>query len=1367
MNQSQIDYYTRLSQKGKDVLKIAALKAVSISEYKIAELFFFEKITQKFVRETLDEAVRYALFQKQNNYITEYTVRPDFMLSIYPELTDLKVIWPAIVNERGNFFYSPIDNPIAQFRNCLYTLLHEPSDYPRYESLFCQNLTAEKRSYYTGLIQTEGYESRLQLIRTDLIDMALSSAITAKMYTLTPLPDIHRFFERTIKQPRKTEPFDAMFVEKKIALLSGYFRKAIEMTNKMDVVQLDYIEAIIRVTQGEMNKAFAIFEGALKTQRKSYRDALVPAFPHIAFYYFIALQSIDSKIATPVFQKMEQWISKHNGHPGSMSVFVVLIYHVLNMKEKEMKELAVLNERIHDVADECEYLKLISVLVYYMVNRKMKSIVPDVILPIVEKAFKSGYLILAYEAAYVLKSWFDDNRSDKLFQKISSKLLYPPVLSHITHQEDWEKSVNLLLGLKLSSPKAAKEGENKTRIVYFFNPKQNFIQPMVQTRKTRSWSAGRNIALKHFFEGTVQGMSDHDLRIAKTIKHHRNYYNEYYEFTKDVYLQLAGHPYVFLENSVDISVEFIITQPIIKVSKSPKGYTLSTNVTETTERISVQKETNTRYLVYVLTDQQMQILQIITGLVIPEKGKKKLIELLGTFSAQGINVHSDLLATDGNQQVMEIPPDSRIRVQLLPYGNGLRAELFSKPFGTYLPYCKPGKGGSALITNENDIQLQVKRNLKKELENEKILLTKIQSLESLDMTGDLITFSDPLDSLSMLEILSEHQDISIVEWPEGERFRFHGKAGLGNLSIRLKSEISWFDLQGELKVDENTVVSLQQLLAMMNKSHKRFVELNPGEFLVLSNELKKNLDELRLFSTVGKKEVKVNKFASVALNDFFNQVEDLKTDTSWEEFRNRVRDINAGSIPIPVHLKAELRTYQEEGFKWLAQLAEWGAGACLADDMGLGKTVQTLAVLLHRAQQGPALVVCPLSVISNWIHETERFAPTLQIKTLGNTIGNRKELVQSLEPGDLLIISYGLIQTESELLSKQTFATLVLDEAHIIKNYATKTSKATMQLKASFRVALTGTPIQNHTVEIWNIFNFINPGLLGSLQHFSDTFIKPGNEKTRKSLKKLIAPFILRRTKTAVLDELPPKTEIVKKIQLSGEEMAFYEALRRQAIENLTTSGTKNGTKQIQALAEITKLRQASCHPKLINPNIPVSSSSKLNAFLEIVAELHENKHRALVFSQFVAHLAIVKKALDKRGISYQYLDGTTPMAERDQNVKKFQSGEGELFLISLKAGGLGLNLTAADFVIHLDPWWNPATEDQASGRVHRIGQTRPVTIYRLVAENTIEEKILQLHHTKRDLAESLLEGSDRSARLSLAELLTLIKDSQNEDPVS
>ncbi|MDR1938668.1 MAG: DEAD/DEAH box helicase [Tannerellaceae bacterium] len=1357
MNQAQIDYYNSLSDDKKNILKIAALKAGAISELDVAGLFFYRKVTQRFVRDVLDVAVLQTLFYRQKTYKIEYYVDLDFMLYIYPELSDLEPVWTKIQANYNSFFYAA-DGPVVEFRNCLFSLLHVPEEYPKHEASFLDSLTPEKVNFYVRLIQGKEYESKLCLISPELINTALTSALNARLYTLRPLYETKRFFEYILQYSRST--YDTTFMDKTIAFHTGNFAESIAMIKEDDVLEISYNEAVAAATEGDVDKAFACFDKALKIHRRTSRDLIAPTSLHAALYYFATLLNADPKIATPVFRKMEQWLTKNSGYPGTLSIFSIVVYHVLNMKEREMEKEPQLIEGISGRAPESEYVMLIALPAYFMTGREMNASMADAVYSLVSKAYSAGYTILAYEAAYAMKSWFDNKRSNSLYDKVASKLSYSPVISHIVHQEDWEKSLNLLMGMRVAPSKTTKDGENKARVVYFFNPKYNYLQPVLQTRQTRGWSTGRNVGMKNFFECKTQGMSEQDMRIAKTMKHINDYYNESYEFTEEVYPQLVGHPYVFLESSKDIPVEFIAAQPIIKVTKSPQGYALSTNTKEITKRISVQKETNTRYLVYDLTPQQMQILQIVAGqsIVVPEKGKDRLIQLLGAISVQGMSVHSDLLDSESTQvQVEEVPSDSRIHIQLLPFGDGLKAELFSKPFGGHPPYCKPGKGGKVLIANENNIQRQVKRDLKMEMENETVLLNEIQSLESLDMTGGLMTFSDPLDSLSVLDILLKYQDISVVEWPEGERFRIRSRVGFGNLSIRMKSGINWFDLEGELKVDENTVVPLRQLLDLTGKTNKRFVELSPGEFIALSSDLKKQLDELRLFSTIGKDEVKINKFASVVLDDFFDRIEHLETDQSWKQFRKQIDSVKANDIALPAHLNVELRAYQEEGFQWLARLAGWESGACLADDMGLGKTLQTLAVLLHRAQQGPAMVICPVSVISNWVNEASRFAPTLQVKILANSL-NRKETMQSLEPGDLLIISYGLLQTETEMLIEQPFATIVLDEAHIIKNYATKTSRASMQLKAPFRVALTGTPIQNHLGEIWNIFNFINPGLLGSLDHFTDTFIKSDDEKKRKYLKKLISPFILRRTKTAVLDELPPKTEIVKKIQLSAEEKAFYETMRRKAIENLSRDDVNSGVKHIQILTEITKLRKACCHPQMIDPDTRIASS-KLATFLEIVSELRENKHRALVFSQFVTHLSIVRKALDEQGVSYQCLDGSMSMAERERRVKKFQGGEGDLFLISLKVGGMGLNLTAADFVIHLDPWWNPAVEDQASDRAHRIGQLLPVTIYRLVAEDTIEEKIIQLHHTKRGLAESLLEGSDRSARLSLTELISLIKE--------
>jgi SNF2 family DNA or RNA helicase len=362
---------------------------------------------------------------------------------------------------------------------------------------------------------------------------------------------------------------------------------------------------------------------------------------------------------------------------------------------------------------------------------------------------------------------------------------------------------------------------------------------------------------------------------------------------------------------------------------------------------------------------------------------------------------------------------------------------------------------------------------------------------------------------------------------------------------------------------------------------------------------------------------------------------------------------------------------------------------------------------------------------------------------------------------DLLITTYDLMARSTEMFAKKEFTTIILDEAQAIKNRTTKRSEAAMQLQGDFKIIMTGTPMENHLGELWNLFQFINPGLLGSPEKFQEKFALPieknGDDAVRDQLRKLLQPFMLRRKKDEVLKELPAKTEITLTVELSKQERAFYEALRRKAIADLE-SDNSDEPHHLKILAQIMKLRRAACHPQLVDDTFDGIESAKLKLFSEVTEELLENGHKALVFSQFVGHLNILKNNLEERGIKYQYLDGQTPMKLRQKRIEAFQNGEGDLFLISLKAGGTGLNLTNADYVIHMDPWWNPAVEDQATDRAHRIGQEKPVTVYRLVTENTIEEKILKLHEQKRDLADSLLEGSNMSARLSADDLMNLLK---------
>jgi SNF2 family DNA or RNA helicase len=369
-------------------------------------------------------------------------------------------------------------------------------------------------------------------------------------------------------------------------------------------------------------------------------------------------------------------------------------------------------------------------------------------------------------------------------------------------------------------------------------------------------------------------------------------------------------------------------------------------------------------------------------------------------------------------------------------------------------------------------------------------------------------------------------------------------------------------------------------------------------------------------------------------------------------------------------------------------------------------------------------------------------------------------MVAGLGPRDVLLCSYGLLPQEEALLTGRQWPTVVLDEAQAIKNAETRRAQVVHALPASFRLALTGTPVENGLTELWSLFNFATPGLLGSREKFQQRFATPierdNDSGARTALKALVRPFLLRRTKATVLAELPPRIEQTVLVEMEPDERAFYEALRQKALAAIAALDAPEGRRKIHILAELMRLRRACCNPALIDPQVAVPSG-KLASLLDLVEELRANRHRALVFSQFTGHLQLVRAALEARGVSCAYLDGSTPMAERERRVASFQAGEADLFLISLRAGGTGLNLTAADYVVHLDPWWNPAVEDQASDRAHRIGQTRPVTIYRLVMADSIESRIVELHRAKRELAADLLEGADTTGRLSEQQLLELI----------
>ena len=1324
-------FYAKLSPKEKHLLHVLALSPDPITVLELAKIGKIrESITNRNVVSLMQKAIE--MYFVTQIFQDAYNLKPDWVVRIFPNLTGYEKEKEAIKRiplKISRYYYNPSNKQILNYLNALF---YNDKELLSYEDELYKSKIEHNLSEIDNQPLYKPVYDRLSI-------RVLNTIFNQKAVQVFKKLDSLAILNQTALKYRDKNSDDINLYQGLIAYKEGKWEKA---TSAFDSAIACYSEATFSFMKGDIGRALKFFDKGMTKERQYNKHAYLPDIPEAALFYLVALSFSDDQDAfMTAMKKITDLKSQTYSDPLQL---ISSLCHALTSRTAHHHSDRFKKIEITDTVETILW-KIIA-LGFTGENPTEPKAYMEKGLEVVKIANKNGYLPAAYEAAYCLQT-LGSKEAGLIFSQLSAKLEYPAVLSKLTRTLAWEKEIQAYLSLEAVKLLIRQENEaGKSRVAYRFFP-QGHAYPFLQTRLTGgAWSSGKNIPLNQFKPSLVDCMTEQDKRIAAAISNFSSVINRH------AIAEMIGHPYVFLENS-NLAVELIAARPMLSVVKTSQGnYKLTSDLTHLGDTVYIEKETNTRYKVYSIDKNQREILMAVkNGKEIPEQGKEKLLKIIEYFSAY-ITVHTEL--TD-NEKVRQVEADARLRIQLLPFGEGLKAELFVKPFGDQPPYCKPGKGGKVLIIRQDKERLQVVRDLQAETQHEETILSDVQTIEGFEMQDGVMIFDSPHDILELLEILRKYSEIVIVEWPEGERLSVRGTATFDQLKLQIKSGINWFELDGELQLDDRTVIAFDRLLEMVRRGRGRFIELAEGEFIALSQQFKRRLSELQSFSTISKNKVVINRFATAALPDVFDDFEHLQTDEEWTVFRKQLQEATATDLPVPANLKAELRPYQEEGYRWMTRLAVWGAGACLADDMGLGKTVQAIAIMLQRASLGPALVVAPVSVLSNWMNEVNRFAPSLFVKTLHT--GDRAETFASLSAGDLLVTSYGLLQSEEEAFTAIEWATVTLDEAHVIKNYTTKTSKAAMMLKAEFRIILTGTPIQNHLGEMWNLFRFINPGLLGELSDFTENYIKPADQETRKRLKKLISPFMLRRTKTAVLDELPPKTEIIRKIVLSEEEMAFYEVLRRRAIETIQNDDSPQGARHLKALAEITRLRQACCNLKLVEPKTKIKST-KLSVFLEIVAELKENGHRPLVFSQFVTHLTIVRKALDKQGFSYEYLDGSTPPAKREVAVRNFQAGQCDLFLISLKAGGLGLNLTAADFVIHLDPWWNPAVEDQASDRAHRIGQSRPVTVYRLVTEHTIEEKIIRLHSTKRDLADSLLEGSDQPAKLSMQELMELIR---------
>lgn len=572
----------------------------------------------------------------------------------------------------------------------------------------------------------------------------------------------------------------------------------------------------------------------------------------------------------------------------------------------------------------------------------------------------------------------------------------------------------------------------------------------------------------------------------------------------------------------------------------------------------------------------------------------------------------------------------------------------------------------------------------------------------------------------------------------------------GAMKFKVQSDIDWFDVNAEVDF-EGRKIAFPELLQALERGDST-VRLDDGSLGILPEEWLEQIGMISGLGTLDDESLRFSNSQAALLDALLSAQEDVEFDSKFEDMRERFRNFSGiERVDPPKNFKGELRDYQRDGLSWMIFLNDFNFGGCLADDMGLGKTVQFIAMLLkHKQKQkkkAPTLIVVPRSLIFNWHNECNRFAPNL--KVLEYTGMDRVALRDEFAEHDVILTTYGTVRRDITVLKDVDFDYVVLDEAQTIKNPSSQIARASRLLKARHRLALSGTPIENNAGDLWSIFEFLNPGMLGRSSAFRNHVSDPDSPESRSMVARGLRPFILRRTKKEVAAELPDRLEETIYCDMSEEQRRLYDELRLHYRESLLGAVEKDGLARtkMHVLEALLRLRQAACHPALLNRGDEEEAYAKLEFLIPHLNELVAEGHKSLVFSQFTSMLSIVRQHLDKSGIDYEYLDGQT--RDRQRRVNRFQEDDDcKVFLISLKAGGLGLNLTAADYVFLLDPWWNPAVEAQAIDRAHRVGQTRTVFAYRMICRDTVEEKIAELQKKKRDLADAILDGGDQSSIL-------------------
>lgn len=1354
LDQNILDIYPQLSVTTQRVLKVIALSLSEVTleyiQHVLNDAGFKNqnrKIALKAIKSSINTLTEKSIIHKDffDSFSTSYELIADLFEKYFQEDEEFskiaKITTRMMINLGGRYFNTNdphkemlIGKHLDDWRiysSGLFTLLEFEPDY-----VSKLNAIAEKE-LIPILEDVNNPPKQIGEVQSFLLH-------TLALYTKYLLLNSDKWLSRSIDLlPLVNKEVRSALAEEliQILILKGRWDS---LSNLVEYLPDFYQEAIIGIRYllvGKFNLSLSSFELAQKKLRKTTNNpkAQFTGFVGI-FYILIQLKTKSYKDIKTLRKNIQTELKQAKSLESAYLSFLALTHYLDNNMSLAQNTLQ------KDSANELT--RLFQILCTAWIHPESISI--EEVEHAAQEADSNGYYWYAQQMQFIknkLSHQEGATKTEDVFN-LTDTIPYVP---------RWQITLEKLIALS-STSQAINAQESLYRIAWLVDFEQGVLQAKLQKRKDEGWTKGRQVSATRLTSELEEYLSEKDHKVIGAIEHYSGS-QLYMSLNSEGWRHLVEHPALFQLDS-KTQIRFELVNPTLKTYKVGKEYKLefSPAIPENGTRIIKQSPTHYQYL--SLPKSTLDIAKNIghNGLSIPVEGEKHLEEALKNLSK--------IVPIQSNFSDLDLPTveaDPRICFHLLPSADSYQVELYCKPLGSVPPYFRPAEGSpnfTGLIDGQQVMcirDLNLEKSQLQELKKALPILKKIKkgSLQLNDLKACL-------SFLLELKPLLDEEKI-MLEWPRGELFKVSSTVGFDQFKLSIKDRGYWFELDGQINVDEQKVLKLQDLVRMADQDDP-FVEITPGNFTAITDKLRKKLKTINgiLVNQEKTNDFKIHPLAIPAIQDFTKQIKQIELPPIFSKKQKQIKEAFKKKFSVPDSFKAKLRPYQEEGYQWLQRCAYLGAGACLADDMGLGKTIQALALLSDRAHLGPSLVVAPASVVHNWQREAEKFTDNLDPILFGSD--DRTEQMTKIKAGSLVLVTYDLMARESELLTSKEWNTIILDEAQAIKNRATKRSKVTMELKGKFKMVLTGTPVENHLGELWNLFEFINPGLLGTYKEFGERFILPIEKLKDKDkiaqLQKLIRPFILRRHKEKVLKELPPKTESILEVELSDQEKVFYEALRRNALQKLEEEPESNqGSQHLKILAAIMKLRRAACHPNLVTEGKSFSTSSKSTLFINTLQELLDNGHKIIVFSQFVDHLNILKSHIEKLNISYQYLDGQTSKKKRQTAIDNFQNGLSDVFLISLKAGGTGINLTNADYVIHTDPWWNPAVEDQATDRAHRIGQTRPVTVYRLITKNTIEEKILDLHAHKRELADSLLEGSNASAKLSADELMKLLKE--------